>query len=376
MNAQLDRIRQSFLRESTYLRVSSPLFSFLARCSADDDDILDLCSATRRGQSPGVLLMFVAHYLLLKSPEPKLARYFASLVDEPDPVGDAFPAFREFCMDRRPELMELLSWRTVNTNLVEKASFLLPAIQHVKRLSEEPLTLLEICCSAGLNLLFDEYHYDYGAAGRVGAEDSPVRLDCKIIGSGRPPVDAIPRVAHRVGVDLVKMDTSDRLEQLWMEAVLCPEWRAERKRLRAALAIRNARELQILTGDALELLPSLLEELPGSLCILQSYCMGHWSAAAKIELEELLLSTSRRRDIHRLAIDMPERDLPAAARRRLANLAAAGIPILQKSAPSQIEHTWYANAEANTRLLGEGDIFGVWIDWQAGASGRLMQRAG
>jgi hypothetical protein len=364
-SSQREMTRQSFLKESDYYRISSPLFSTLGRACADDEDILEMCSVTRRGQAAGILLQYVAQYLLLKAPDPKLAQYFPSLTPTPKPPNEAFRTFREFCLDRRSEVMELLSWRTVNTNLVEKASCLVPALRHVERLVGEPLTLVEICCSSGLNLLFDEWHYDYGPEGRIGAQDSPVRLSCKVIGGRHPPVGALPRIAERLGVDLVTVDPSDPLERLWMESVLCPEWTEERKRLKAALEVRVARELRTIKGNALDILPSLLEKLPGSLCILQTYCMGHWSATEKLELEELLTRASRRRDIHRVGIEMPERESPLAARERLAKLSAAGIPVLQKSFHSPIEHMWYTNGDVKTRVLGQGDGFGVWLDWQA-----------
>jgi hypothetical protein len=362
--SKYDLTKQSFLRESDYFRISSPLFSALMRSCAADDDIVELATATRRGQHAGQLLPCAAQFLLLKYPDAKLSEYFPAMTAVPRPAQEAFPAFREFCLSRRSELAELLSWRTLNTNLVEKTSSLLPAIQYIARRAKEPLTLLEICCSAGLNMLLDKYHYDYGSFGRVGPEDSPVRLSCKVIGRGKPPVDSIPFIAKRVGVDLVRVDPSDPTDRMWMEAVLWPEWTEERKRLRAALALRSTFDLQTIIGDALELLPSLLEELPGSLCILQSYCMHHWSDAAKAELEQLLRKTGRNRDIHMLGMDMLPGEQPATARDRLVKLAAAGIPILQKSFPSRLDYTLYTAGEARPRLLGQGDGFGAWLDWQ------------
>jgi len=358
-----DLVRRSFLRESDFFRISSPLFSAMTRASADDDDIVDLCLATRPGQSPGNLLMCVVQFLVMKSPGSRLAGFYPSMTATPRPLKDAFPAFREFCLDHYDEVSELLSWRTVNTNLVEKTCSLLPSIQYVNRLSDEPLSLLEICCSSGLNMLFDEYHYDFGPAGQVGPEASPIRLSCRLVGDGRPPIDAMPFVAKRVGVDLVTIDVSDPTERLWMEAVLGPEWEVERQRLRIALALRQKRDLRILKGDALAAIPSLLSELPGQVCILQSYCIGHWSEAARNELESVLKAESRHRDIHRLSVEMPDTEPPETARRRLARLAAAKIPILQKSSPSRIDHLWYSNGEMKTRLLGEGSIFGSWLDW-------------
>jgi hypothetical protein len=359
-----DKIRQSFAKESAYFRISSPLFSTLATASAADDDIIEIVSATRPGQSSGLLIFYVVHYLLLKSPEPRLAQYFPSLTEHAKPATEAFPAFKEYCLAHRHEITELLSWRTVNTNLPEKASCLVPALRHVERLSGGSLTLVELCCSAGLNMLFDEYHYDYGSAGQLGPESSPVHLQCKIIGPEPPPIDTMPRVTRRVGVDLVKVDPNDALQQLWMEAVLCPEWKQERARLKAALALRAQQNLEIIEGDALRVVPSLLETLPGNLCILMSYCIGHWSQAARAELDELLRRASHHRTIHRLSVEMPDSEPAQTARTRLARLAAAHLPMLQKSSPSRIDYTGYEAGEVRTRLLGQGDCFGLWLDWE------------
>lgn len=364
MTGLYEETKRSFLEESAWLRFSSPLFSALARASADDSDMLELGSATRNGQSAGMLLPIVVHYLLLKSPESKLSRYFASLTDTPEPVEDAFPAFREFCLDRRSELTELLARHTVNTNLVERSSSILATLAYVSGLTQQPLTLVEICCSAGLNLVLDEYHYDFGATGQLGNTQSPVQLTCTLIGRSRPPIRRIPQIVQRVGVDLVKVDPSDRLDQLWMQATLFPEWKVEREHLDAALSVRAAHPLRMIEGSALEALPALLPELPGTVCVLATHCMGQWSEEAKGQLDDILSAASRERDIHRVGIDRIHQEPPAAVRERLAKLAAAGVPLSQKSLPSRIEHTWYMRSDARTHFLGQADGCGAWIDWQ------------
>jgi hypothetical protein len=363
MTCRNEDTRRSFLEESAWLRFSSPLFSALARASAEDSDMLELGSATRPGQSAGMLLPIVVHYLLLKSPDPELSRYFPSIAAVPEPAEEAFPAFREFCLDRRMEVAELLANHTVNTNLVERSSSILATLAYVSHLTRQPLSLVEICCSAGLNLVFDQYHYDFGSAGQTGQARSPVQLTCKIIGRSRPPVDGIPQVAHRVGVDLVKVDPLDPLERLWMQATLFPEWKAEREHLDAALSVRVAHPLRIIAGNALEVLPSLLAEMPGTLCVLHTHCMGQWSERAKNELDDILRHASRDRDIHRVGIDRIHQEPPEMVRGRLAKLASSGIPLTQKSLPSRVEHTWYVNEEASARLLGQADGCGAWIDW-------------
>jgi hypothetical protein len=358
-----ETIRQSFLEESAYLRVSSPLFSVLAKACAEDAEIVRMCAIARPGQPVGALFLCVGQYLLFKSPQAEAARYFPALTTSPAPAEGAFPSFRAFCMEHRESFGELLATRTVNTNLVEKASSLLPAVRHVSKLAGGPLTLLEICCSAGMNLMFDQYHYDYGSCGRVGPEDSAVHLKCKIVGSSSPPVDAIPHIAERVGVDLVRMDPSSADHRLWMEAVLYPEWTMERQNLRSALEIRVSRGLRTVIGDALDVVPALLEELPGSLCVLLSHCLGQWPESSRIALHELFRKASRQRNIHRLDIELLHDDPPQSVRGRMLKLAAAGIPFGQKSFPSRIEHTAYVDGNAKSQLVGQGDSFGVWLDW-------------
>jgi len=176
---------------------------------------------------------------------------------------------------------------------------------------------------------------------------------------------------QRIGVDLVTIDTGDPLERLWMEAALCPEWIAEREHLRAALAVRAAQPGRMIRGDASRVLPALLAEIPGPVCVLQSYSIGQWPADARNRLDQALREASRFRDVHRLAIDMAESEAPEWIRSRLAALASAGIPLLQKSFPSRIDHTWYFRGNAQTRTLAQADGFGSWIYWQA----EVTQRA-
>jgi hypothetical protein len=159
------------------------------------------------------------------------------------------------------------------------------------------------------------------------------------------------------------MDPSVPDHRLWMEAVLYPEWTVERERLRSALSIRVARGLRTVIGDALAVLPPLLEELPGSLCVLLSHCLGQWPAESCTALHEMLREAGRHRTIHRLDIELLHHEPPQSTRQRLAKLISAGIPLMQKSFPSRIEHTAYVNGEASQCILGQGDSFGVWLDW-------------
>ena len=361
-----EAVKRSFLFESETLRFSSPLLSVIARSCAADEEMLELGTHARPGQPIGIFIMLAAQFLLLKHPTAPLARYFPSLTPAPEPKEEAFPAFKQFCLERRDELLPLLASRTVNTNLVERASTILPALAHVASITGEPLTLVEICCSSGLSLLFDEYYYDYGAAGAVGNPSASVKLSgCKLIGGIRPPVSVIPQVSKRIGVDLVTIDTTDAMERLWMEAMLCPEWVRERENLHKALEFRASRPLATRTGNALEVLPGLLDELSGPVVVFHSYCMGQWSMAAKGALDRLFREASRRRDVHRLGFEVPDEETPEEVRARFITLSSARIPIQQKCIPARIEHTQYSEGDGRTRVLANVDGFGAWLQWLA-----------
>ena len=99
--------KQSFLDWATWLRYSSPLCATLAQACALDEDMTELGAAARPGQPIAMILLLSAHFLLLKSPQSTLADYFPSIARDPKPPNQAFPSFREFCLDQRDDLITL-----------------------------------------------------------------------------------------------------------------------------------------------------------------------------------------------------------------------------------------------------------------------------
>ena len=66
------------------------------------------------------------------------------------------------------EIERLVATRSTQTNEVGRCTALLPGLCPIASQYEwgEPLSLLDLGTSAGLNLLFDDYGYTYRAAGR------------------------------------------------------------------------------------------------------------------------------------------------------------------------------------------------------------------
>ena len=84
---------------------------------------------------------------------------------------------------RRHDLELLASLDSApQTNEIARSAMLLPGFLAIARETVLPLTLHEIGSSAGLNLLFDRFHYRYGDV-EWGDTASPVRLAPEVRGN-------------------------------------------------------------------------------------------------------------------------------------------------------------------------------------------------
>ena len=165
-NAQLEALAQRFVRFADQeCGAYAPLYDRLARGIASDPELLTIAAHARSGQQAPLLLLAAVHSLLLDGTNHALGTFYPSVTHHTaGPPGDPLPAFRAFCRDHRDALIELVSTGLVETNEPRRCTVLLPAFATVARLaSGRPLALIEVGASAGLNLLFDRYGYDYGS---------------------------------------------------------------------------------------------------------------------------------------------------------------------------------------------------------------------
>jgi hypothetical protein len=256
--------------------------------------------------------------------------------------------FRQFLRDHRDSLTELVATRRVQTNEVRRCTTLLPAFT-AARPDDRPLALIEVGASAGLNLLFDRYRYDYGSA-RLGPPNAGLTLTCEIE-AGEPPLPArLPSVASRVGLDLHPIAVTDPDAVRWARALIWPEQLDRVERFETAVAIARNDPPPLVEGDALELLPAAIEASPAEAAVLvfHSFVLNQWTPEDRSRLDELLVIQSRTRPIDRISVEMETRGVAYPA----------------------IIHTRYSGGEAIPRRLGTAHYHGVWLRWEASTSGR------
>lgn len=283
----------------------SPLYERLSLAVADDDDLLALASETRVGQPKPNMLFAAVQYRLAEHPEDPLAAWYPAFARGPEPRGDLAAAFRAFVLGHRHEVAGLLSTRMVQTNEVRRSALLLPGFDAVAVSSGQPLALIEIGPSAGLNLLFDRYHYRYGAF-ELGDPGSPVRLETE---PRLPlPAFAIPPVASRVGIDLNPLEPANPDDMRWLRALIWPEHDDRRALLDAALSVAREHPPRLLGGDLFELLPGEVRAAPqdAQVCLFATFVLNQFSPGMLGRLREMLLELSRERPLALLVLGASE----------------------------------------------------------------------
>lgn len=229
---------------------TAPLYAALSIRAAGDPEILGLLAHAAPREARPTLLFAAVHFLVLAEPASELASFYPSVTGRPVPAGDAYPVFRQFCLDRHDELVALLSTRMTQTNEVNRCVALRAALgAAVADLPDQPVALLEVGTSAGLNLGFDRYELP----GRFGPAGSPVQLDCDVLGAIAPPFEpALPPLSWRAGLDRSPIRVADDAEIRWLEACLWPEQVERVARFRAAVALARADPPTLVTGDMVD----------------------------------------------------------------------------------------------------------------------------
>ena len=160
-----------------------------------------------------------------------------------------------------------------------------------------PLALVEVGASAGLCLMLDRFHYDYGTI-EIGDEASPVRLHCALRGDVESPL-ALPQIAWRSGLDIELVDLNDPERARWLMAGIWPDHLDRRTRLEAAIRLWKQDAPPVRRGDLIDDLPALLAEVPldATLVVFHSAVLPYVSPERRQAFVALLRELSKQRDI-------------------------------------------------------------------------------
>jgi hypothetical protein len=242
---------------------SSPLYQELSQVVARTDWLLDVAGQAPPGQVPTYLFFGAVHQLLLRGVAHPLGGYFPSVVGaDALPPGAAGPALLSFCRVYQREITDVISTRLVQTNDVQRSLALRVGLSLIGRRVRQPVHVIEIGASAGLNLRFDRYGYQVSGE-CFGDRRSPVQVVAERVGAAPvPDLSRIPPVASVRGVDLNPLDVADPDARSWLEALVWPENDRQRRLLGAAIDLVRSDPPAVLAGDAVDVVPRLARQLP------------------------------------------------------------------------------------------------------------------
>jgi len=144
------------------------------------------------------------------------------------------------------------------TNEVGRSGVLVGGFLEIAKETGLPLRCLEIGASAGLNTIWDRYHYRLGVVG-CGDPQSPVSLAPSWEGPS-PPVDAPLRVIERDACDIAPIDLEDSAQRLRLRAYIWADQRERLSRLESAIDLARAHGPRVDQADAAEWVRTKLGE--------------------------------------------------------------------------------------------------------------------
>jgi hypothetical protein len=331
----------------------SPLYDRISRAVAASEDLLELIGeAPPIGHQPTVLLAAV-HYLLLEGLDHPLASVYAGTSD-----ADPGPLFVDVCLRHRARVLDMLATRHTNTNEVGRSAVLGPAFTTVAAELGGPLGLVDVGCSAGLNLLCDRYLLDYGAAGTTGPPAAAVRISCEVVGGHPPIASALPEIAARVGIDRHPVDSTDDDEVRWQLACVWPDT-GRLPRTRLALEEAKRTPVQFVRGDALDHVTEVVLGLPDNVVpvVTTTWTLAYFPKRQRVAFRKALAAASMERPVAWISGESPGViDLFAEVK---------APPGRQGMEPSVLGLVVFRDGDHTDRLLALVHPHGTWIDWRA-----------
>ena len=314
----------------------SRTYEILSEAVASNQALLNLARRCRVGQPIPNLFFAAVKRTLASIPGAELAEHYRRAGAGGTPAPDLVHAFTEFGLEHGDRVVRYLETRMVQTNEVGRCSYLMPGFLTVAAENPgQPLALIDVGASAGLNLNWDRYRYRYSSGNEFGPRDSGVVIECDAR-NGLPNLpSAFPQVISRAGIDLAPVDLGDGAEYRWMQALVWPEHADRGALLAAARDVWLRSRPTVLQGDAMELLPDALGNVPedAALCVFHCHTLNQIPAEGRARFEGILRAISMERPVYHLPSEGERVSL-----RRIVNGSAATLMTVRR----QVHGKWIA----------------------------------
>lgn len=346
-----------------------PLYAALCDAAAAQPPLLALLAEAPPEQRKANLLLAAVHERVLAGAAPELVAYYRSAGGERLPDA-GLPGALAAAVEREwPALVQHLRHGATQTNEVARCAALWPALGAAAQATgSDRLALLDLGCSAGLNLGVDlchlRYRTDDGAWHERGASRDvrAAEIESLWLGWAPLPQGAGWRLALRHGLDPAPADVNDPARLRWLQACLWPHDARRGERLaRAAAQLQGLPVTLTQADDCIAAIEPWLTSLPAGVqpVLLTSWVLYYLSDA---DIARLRATADRLALSHGLAWVCGE--LPALSAQDAAPPPVPELPPQESAASATL---WTLRHAADGRIverhLAWSHPHGRWVHW-------------
>jgi len=259
----MERLAKNFLRFSELeAKKSSPLYAYWSKRIAEDRELLELISNIPASQPKPNLFFASVQYLANKGNHP-LKAYYYKFDQSQEYLYESYNSLKEFVRLYGSDLIACFQTKLVQTNEINRSSYLYPIFSEIAQETGKPLTLMEIGTSAGLLLNLDHYSYEIKENNQIkkfGDKESTVVVSSENFGvpiNVKKPFE----VSERIGIDLNIIDLNKEDDYEWMKALIWPEQKERKELLEKVKQLNKNIKKTLVTGDFLQIIPSNLKNV-------------------------------------------------------------------------------------------------------------------
>jgi hypothetical protein len=264
---------------------TSPLYERVAVAVSESDEALSAIERAPARKRQPTLILAALHDLALAGRAPALAAAYAA-GDRDAAAGAAVDTL----VGMADAVVAIAARRHTKPNQTGHCAVLYPAIaEAARRAGANALGLIDIACSAALNLNVDRVRITYSNGQSLGDPSSPLELSS--IMRGRPvPTGAMPEVVARIGVDRDPIDVTDADDARWLRACLSPDQPERVARLEAEMALAASAPPLLLHGDAVEVLPHAFARVPADALpvVITTWALSSYSLESRLRFLQRL----------------------------------------------------------------------------------------
>jgi len=321
--AAIARLQAYFTHYAQHAVLDDPLYVAITAAVAQRADWAALLAAAPATQQAPRLWLAALHDRVLECVDagdrPPLADYFASAGGARAPDAGLVGHLGAFIEHHRADLVARIATRSTQTNEIGRSAVLWPVLQSlVDQSGQRRIALLDVGCSAGLNLGVDRWRYRYVddatgatlAATPADRDPGAPEIACRVLAGARPASQAAPEIVTRQGIDLNPVAVDDAAEVRWLRACLWPHDGERRARFDAAVAIARTQHwtLRRIT-DAAAAIAEWREGVPADAMpvVVNSWVLEYFDAALLRRHVDSLLGLVATRDVTWISAEDPKR---------------------------------------------------------------------